>query len=256
MLLFIVIVGLVLPTLPVARPVTAQVLLAPRIGRSLAAPIQRKALFLSSMARFEPTRSADMMSINTSLTTAGYTVTYLKDSAVTLNVLTTQLNNYEVVIWRTDAYEQSHIDYWYVGQLADMATIGSYSSDFASGALDGSHGVLGVSAAYLGDHLSQNSLSNVKVMIIVSSMSAQIAGFFLANGVQSAIEFSGPISLQFNWIDYLTSAMVRYLASGYDVADAVSNVIVPMITMQLEDELDSMQIPLVAYAGNVGVTIV
>jgi hypothetical protein len=87
-------------------------------------------------------------------------------------------------------------------------------------------------------------------------MSSQIAGFFIASGAKSAIEFAGPISNQFNWVDYLTSYIVEYLASGYDVADAVSNVITPMITMQLESELDSMYIPLVTVAGNVGVTIV
>jgi hypothetical protein len=207
------------------------------------------------MERFEPMRSSDMASITDSLANAGYSVTYLKDTAVTLSVLMTQPNSYQVVIWRTDVYDENHVDYWYIGQLADNPTVQSYASDFASGALDGSRGVLGASAGYFSSHLSRNSFSNVRLIVVISSMSAEIAGLFVASGAQSAIEFSGPISLQFNWDDYLTSLIIRYLANGYDVADAVSDTVVPMMTMQLEDPLDSLQIPFVAYAGNASVTI-
>lgn len=249
-LLFIVIAGLILPTLPVARAFSPP--LVPPVPSSSA----HNAVIISSLDDFSPMRRVDIASINRSLTQAGYTVTYLKDGAVTLNLITTQLNNYEVIIWRTDAYEQAHTLYWYIGEIDNPATEQAYASDFTSGWLDGSHGILGASAGFFSNHFNTHTLANVKLMILVSSMSSVIAGYFVGAGARSVIEFSNTISLQFNWIDYLVSIIVRFLAAGYDVADAVSGTIVPLLTMILEDPLDSMQIPSVSCTGDYTVTIV
>lgn len=241
-MLFIIIASLILPTLSAANPVSAQV--------------QHKALILSSLERFAPMRGEDLMNIKSSLAQAGYTVTYLKDNAVTLNLLTTQLNNYEIIIWRTNVYEQAHNIYWYIGPVNDIATQQAYAPDFNSGWLDSSHGILGASADFFSNHFNQTAFSNVKLLIIISSMSSVIADSFVAAGARSVIDFAGIISLQFNWIDYLTSVIVMYLAQGYDVADAVSATIVPLLTMRLEDSLDSMLVPSVSYLGDYTVTIV
>ena len=190
-----------------------------------------------------------------SLTSAGYTVTYVKDGDVTVNFLTTQLNNYRVIIWRTDAYEHAHTVYWYLGQQVSQALRQAYASDLSSGELDSSDGVMGADVKFFNDSFNAGMLSNVRLLIIVSSMSSMLAPCFITAGVQSIIDFSNTIDMQFNWVDYLTTGIVRLLAEGYSVADAVSDVITPLLTMRLEDPLDAMEIPSVSYSGNYALTI-
>jgi len=246
--LFIAIVTLILPSLPMAHALSPQLPKAPP-------PASNRAVIISSLDEFSPMRKADLLSLNSSLTKAGYTVTYLKDGAVTVNLLTTQLNDYQVIIWRTDAYVHAHTVYWYIGQEVSQASKQVYASDFTSDELDSTDGILGANVAFFSNHFNSNTLPNVKLMIIVSSMSSMLAPYFVTAGVKTVIDFAGSIDLQFNWIDYLTTAIVKLLANGYSVADAVSDTIVPLLTMRLEDRLDAMQIPSVSYSGDYALTI-
>ncbi len=174
---------------------------------------------------------------------------------MTLNVLMT-LNNYQVVVWRSNIYAYNHITYFYVGQLNDPTTQLSYASDFASGWLDASRGFVGASVNFFTNHFGQNSLSNVKVMMLIFSDSDSIASIFLSAGAQAIIEFTGAFSQQFATADDLANGIFQYLAQGNDVADSVSNTIQPFQNMVLEDPLDSMNLPSVAYSGNSAITIV
>lgn len=248
--LLIVIAGLIMPILPVTHA------LAPALPLPVVSDNTRKAIIISSLDDFSPMRNIDVANLNSSLMQAGYTVTYLKDGAVTLDFMATQLNNYQIIIWRTQAYYQDHVLYWYIGQRDTRKAEQTYASDIASQWLDSSHGILGVSAAFFSNQFKPSTLSNVKLMIIVSSMSALIAEPLIAAGVKAIIDFSNAIDLEFNWIDYLTTMTVRYLADGNDVADAVSNTLVPLLTTMLRDPLDSVQIPSMAYTGDSGLTIV
>jgi len=241
MLLFIVIAGLIFPTMLAASPVSAET--------------QHKALILSPIDELAPMRSYDLMTINDSLTRAGYTVTYVADTAVTLNLITTQLDNYDVFIWRTNVYEHAHTIYYYVGQLDSATTAQSYAPDFASGSLDYSHGILGASIAFFSNHFGHNSLFNVKLVVLVSSMSSSIASIFLNAGAKSVINFTGVFSLQFGVVDYLTGVIIRFLSDGYNVADSVSNTMMPLLNLRLRDPLDSLTVPSVVYTGDYTVTI-
>ena len=248
--LFIVIASLIMPSLPLAHA------FAPAFPGLTPAPSTHNALIISSLDEFSPMRQQDVASFTNSLTQAGYAVTYLKDGAVTLNFLTTQLNNYEVIIWRTDAYEQAHTTYWYIGQQDSQGIEQAYTSDLASGSLDSSHGIVGAGVEFFSNHFTTNTLPNVKLMIIVSSMSAFIASSFLNSGVKAIIDFSGVINLQFNWVDYLTTIVVEYLADGLSVSDAIDATYSPFLTMILHDPLDTMYIPPVSYAGDSALKIV
>lgn len=248
--LLIVIAGLIMPILPVAHG------FAPALPPPVPSDNTHNAIIISSLDDFSPMRDVDVASLNSSLMRAGYTVTYLKDGAVTLNFMATQLNNYQIIIWRTQAYEQDHVLYWYIGQRDSKQAEQTYASDIASEWVDSSHGILGVSAAFFSNQFQPNTLSNVKLMIIVSSMSALIAQPLITAGVKAIIDFSGNIDLEFNWVDYLTTLTVSYLADGNTVADAVNNTIVPLITTILRDPLDSMDVPPMAYTGASGLTIV
>jgi hypothetical protein len=212
-------------------------------------------LILSPIDELAPMRTYDLLTINGSLTRAGYTVTYVADTAVTLDLITTQLNNYELIIWRTNVYEHTHTIYYYIGQLDSAATAEAYASEFASGSLDYSHGFLGASIDFFSNHFGHNSLSNVKLVVLVSSMSSSIASIFLNAGVESVINFAGVFSLQFGIVDYLTGVILRFLSEGYNVADSVSNTMMPLLNLRLRDPLDSLTVPSVVYTGDYTVTI-
>jgi hypothetical protein len=248
--LFIVIASLLFPTLPLAHA------MAPPLPGLAPAPATKNAVIISSLDEFSPMRNQDIESFNESLMQAGYTVTYVKDGAVTVDFLTNHLNDYQVVIWRTDAYEYAHSVFWYLGQQDSNGLDQTYATSIASGWLDDSHGIIGAGVGFFSNLFPVNSLSNVKLMIILSSMSEIISGYFLSAGVKSIIDFSGRVDFQFNWVDYVTTIVVSYLSEGYDVGDAVSNTIVPLITMILRDPIDTLQIPPMTFDGDPAVTIV
>jgi hypothetical protein len=250
--LFIVIAVLIVSSLPMAHA------FAPPMPGLSPAPSTRNALILSSLDEFSPMRSQDIASFTDSLTQAGYNVTYLKDGAVTLNFLLTQLNNYQVIIWRTDAYENglSHRDYWYIGQQATKGIDQTYASDLASESLDNRDGILAAGVDFFSNHFTTNTLTNVKLLVLLSSMSTIIASSFLNAGVKAIIDFSGMVNFQFNWVDYLTTYVVQYLASGLSVSGAIYATYSPFQTMILRDPLDSMYIPAISYSGDPSVTIV
>ena len=253
--MFIVITSLILPTILNASSVSAQFSLVPGPPRFASGQSQRNALILSPISSYDPWRPEDLASIENALTQAGYNVTYVENTAVTLNLLTTQLNNYNVVIWRSQVYEHNHIIYYLVGQMNDPTTQQAYASDFSSGWIDDSNGILGASIDFFTNHISQGSLPNVKLMILIASMSDSLASTFLSAGVRSIIEFTGVFSMQFGFADDIVTGIVEYLAQGNSVANSVALVINPYHDIVLEDPLDSPNIPNVAYTGDSTVTI-
>jgi hypothetical protein len=200
-------------------------------------------------------RKTDIDSFNQSLTEAGYSVTYVKDGNVTVDFIVNHLNDYQVIIWRTAPYVQDHVYYWYLGQQDNRGLDQTYANDIASQLLDNSHGVLGASVAFFTKYFGPNTLSNVKLIILVSDMSALFATSFITAGAKSVIDFVDNVDLQFNWSDYLTTIMVRFLANGESVENAVSDTITPLQTMILRDSLDSMVVPDVATLGDAGLVI-
>ncbi len=253
--MFIVIASFILPTVLNASSVSAQPSLIPSPPHLASGQSQPGALILSPISVYDPWRPEDLVGIQNALTQAGYSITDLENTAVTLDVLTTQMNNYQVVIWRSNVYEHNHITYFYVGQLNDPTTQLSYASDFASGYLDASHGILGASVSFFSNHFGQNSLSNIKVMMLISSDSDSIASIYLSAGAQSIVDFTGIFSLEFGTADDLAYGIFAYLAQGNSVANSVSNTIQPFQNMVLEDPLDSLNLPSVAYSGNSAITI-
>jgi hypothetical protein len=252
MLLFIVIAGLILPAILPASPVAAQFQLP---ANPISTQAQRKALILSPVNELVPMRNLDLSNINNSLTLAGYTVTYAADTAVTLNLVTTQLNAYDIIILRTNVYDHFHTTYYYIGQLDSSATALSYASDFATGALDNSHGHLGASISFFYNHFGHGSLSNVRLVVLVTSMASSLASIFVNAGVKSVINFDGVFSLQFGVVDYVTGVVIRFLARGYDVADSVSLTMAPFLNLNLRDPIDYLSVPSLVYTGDYTVTI-
>lgn len=187
----------------------------------------------------------------------GYNATYLVDGQITIDFLLSNLNNYSIVIWRTNSYNAMHTDYWYIGELADSALQQKYASDFAAGWLNAHSGVVGMSYDFIKHHFARNSLSRVKLLIFIGSFANSIATEFLAAGVSTVIFTSGLISLQSGLVDDLTASIMNNLAQGKDVESAVYATVSPFNQgTQPEDPLDSTYATPFWFIGDGSLTIV
>lgn len=230
----------------VAFPLTAAV--------QVQAQPQGKAVILSSMNQVAPI-GPYYQSWNYYLTQSGYQVTFKADRAVTLDFLTTQLNNYDIVIWRTNQYTYHHVVYWYVGQIADSVTLNKYAADFARGWVNFNAGVLGITTDFLNEYFSPGTLSKVKLMILISSNSITISNYFINAGAKASVSVNGLISLTFGLIDDQTNALLAYLSTGDTVLDAVYSVVNPYAKTTYRDPLDSFYSPPFWFSGDGALTI-
>jgi len=215
---------------------------------------QRKAVILSSLDALAP-MGYYATTLKYDLAHAGYQVSFLSNSAVTLDFLTTQLNNYEVIVWRTNTYSFAHTTYWYVGQTVNLAAERKYADDFEQGRINGNAGVLGISIQFLSEHLQTNSLENVKLVVLISSNSVLIASYFIKAGVKAVISCNGSITLAFGQIDDLTGTLFYYLASGNTVFASVYNTAAPFSSLESRDPLDSVYSPPFWFTGDGGIRI-
>lgn len=215
---------------------------------------QGKALILSSLEKYVPMGYSE--TVKKYLTKAGRNVTFVRDAAVTLDLLTTELNNYDVIIWRTNAYDWAHTTYWYVGELSNRATLSAYASDFEAGWIDNTNGILGVSVEFFLNHFDSGSLSNVKLIVLVSSLSSSIATVLLGAGAKSAIAYVESFSLYFGMIDFATALVFGYLTNGLTVENSVEITITRFRNVRVADPLDSKYVPPISSLGDGTLAIV
>jgi hypothetical protein len=215
---------------------------------------QRKALVISSVNKMVPMRYYAQLTINY-LKNSGYNVTFLTDNAVKVDFLLNHLNDYDVVIWRTNTYTWAHEEYWYVGERTNAATELKYASDFAAGWLNDRTGVIGFGTAFATNHFSVNALGHIKLIVLISSDGDVLAPELITAGVSSVIFCNGHISLQFGLIDDLTTLLTSYLASGESVFNSVYDTVSPFNNAKPKDPLDSSYAPPFWFAGNGALTI-
>lgn len=220
----------------------------------IAAQTQRKAVILSSLENLAPMGIYRNL-IAGQLQRSGYDVTFLAGKSVTIDFLLNRLNNYAVVIWRTNLYNYNHANYWYVGEWDNPTTEQKYASDFAAGWINANAGILGVNMDFFSNHLSSGSLGNVKLAILESSMSNVLAPFLIDAGIRSAIYCNGLITLTFGTMDDLTGLLMNYLVSGQDVSDAIYNTVSPFNNAQPNDQLDTSYAPPFWFIGDSTLTI-
>jgi hypothetical protein len=247
---------------PILLPILLTLLIASCTFRVDAAAIrpraqpQNQALVLSSLNETVPMGNYATNLIYY-LKHAGFAVTYLTDSMITIDFLVNNLNNYSLVIWRTNTFNWVHVNYWYVGEKINSATEEKYASDFASGGLNDKTGIFGVDLDFMNAHFGPNSLNQVKLMIFISSQGNSVAPVFINAGVSSVIFCNGVISLQFGLIDDLTVQIVNYLTRGEDVNSAVYDTVSPFDQGQTpNDPLDTTYAPPFWFAGDGTLTIV
>ena len=218
---------------------------------------QGQALVLSSMNETVPmgNYATDLIHY---LNSGGYNVTYLTDGAVTVDFLLNNLNHYSVVIWRTNTFNWVHTTYWYLGEKNNDGVEQKYASDFASGWLNDHTGVVGITPDFVTNHFGPNTLTGVKLLMLMASQGNSIAPQFLTAGVSTIIYCNGAITLQFGLFDDLTVQMTAYLVAGETVYDAVYNTISPFDQGQQQQQpiyLDTTYAPPFWFIGNDSLTI-
>lgn len=214
------------------------------------------ALIMSSLDNIEPFGYYET-TIAEGLQAIGYSVTVLKNTEVTVGLLMSGLNNYNIIIWRTDTYQWAHRTYWYVGQIASSTALSDYAADFADNVLDGHAGTIGVSLQFFQEYFLSGSLSNVKLAFLLFSISDSVASAFLQAGAQSVVFCVSSISLQFGVVDDLANQILSYLTAGDTLSEAVWSTVSPYLSnMPPEDPaLDPTYAPPFWYIGNGSLTI-
>ena len=185
------------------------------------------------------------------LTHLGYQVTELTNQNVTVNFLLTQLNNYSIVIWRTNTYTWKHIEYWYVGQLDTPALEIQYANDFANGFMNGNAGILGINLNFFTEHFTSGMLNNVQLMVVLATDSDAFAQTLITAGAGTVIFANGQVDLSFGQNDDLMTQVIASLYMGQNVYNAVYGVVSPFIqNANTEDPLDTSYSPPFWYQGD------
>jgi hypothetical protein len=116
-----------------------------------------------------------------------------------------------------------------------------------------SNGMLAVSANFLSSNFGPTSLSNVKLAILISSMSITIAQIFINAGVRTTIDFFSPINAPLSLFDWVTESLVDYLTTGSTVSDAVSKT---LYNFDYGSTPDDSYLPPLSFLGDGNLLIV
>jgi hypothetical protein len=216
----------------------------------LASSTQKNAVILSSLDQVYPMGQYEKDDAYY-LTKLGYNVTFLTDKEVTVNFLLTQLNSYSVIIWRTNTYTWKHVEYWYVGELANSGLETTYANDFAEGWMNGNAGIVGISLNFFSNHFTAGMLSNVKLMFLDSSDSIGYSTVFNNAGAKVVVFCNGAVDLGFGLLDNLTTQVIADMSTGQNVYTAVYGAVSPFVqNSNPEDNLDSNYVPPFWYLGD------
>ena len=217
-----------------------------------------RVLILSSVESQYPMQY--IVEVTAELQQAGYNVTFVKGAAITVSFITTQLDKYDIVIWRTGMYVLGNTTYWYLGEQANQTTQAAYAGAISIRTIDVSNGMLAVSADFLSSNFGPKSLANVKLAILISSMSITIAQIFILAGVKTTIDFyqqeslpgesvNPPLSL-FDWV---TQSLVSSLTTGSTVSDSIAKAI---YNYEYVSSLNDIYLPPISFLGDGNLQIV
>jgi hypothetical protein len=188
--------------------------------------------------------------VTTELKDAGYNVTFLSSNTVSLNLFTaTQLDQYDIIIWRTDSYILGNTTYWYLG-LQNNET---YSGAVGIRTIAVSNGMLAVDADFFSNNFAPNSLTHVKLAILMSSMSITIAQSLIAAGVKTTIDLYQSLAAPASLLDWVTWSLVGYLTTGNDVRDSIYKTI---YNYEYVGSQDDSYLPPLQFLGNGNLQIV
>jgi len=230
----------------------ALAIFAPPLGSMpISPPNAPRALILSSTQNQSPMLYVDR--VTAELKQAGYNVTFLNSNTISLNLFTpAQLDQYDIVIWRTDTYTLGNTTYWYLGEQNNE----SYAGAIGIRTIMVSNGMLAVSQNFITDNFPQNSLTHVKLAILMSSMSITLAQPLIAAGVKATIDLYEAVDWTIappSLLDWVTWSLVGYLTTGNDVRDSVYKTI---YYYEYAGSIDDTTLPPISFLGNGNLQIV
>ena len=209
---------------------------------------QPRVLILSSTQNQSPMLYVDR--VTSELKDAGYNVTFLSSNTITLNLFTAaQLDQYDIIIWRTDNYVLGNTTYWYLG-LQNNET---YAGAIGIRTIEISNGMLAVDANFFSNSFAPNSLTHVKLAILMSSMSITIGQALLAAGVKTTIDLYQSLQAPPSLLDWVTWSLVGYLTTGSDVSDSIYKTI---YNYEYVSSIDDSYLPPISFLGNGNLQIV
>jgi len=175
---------------------------------------------------------------------AGYNVTFLSGSSITVSLVTTQLDRYDVVIWRTDSFVLGENTYWYLGEQNNQT---NFEGAIGIGMVAVSNGMVAVSQGFFTNTFGPNSLAHMKLAILISSMSITIAQTLIAAGVTTTIDFYQNLDAPASLFDWVTQSLVGYMATGSTVSAAIYKTV---YNYEYAGSLDDSYLPPISYLGN------
>jgi hypothetical protein len=209
---------------------------------------QPRALILSSTQNQYPMLYADR--VTTELKEAGYNVTFLSSSTISLNLFTaTQLDQYDIIIWRTDSYILGNTTYWYLG-LQNNET---YTGAIGIRSIAVANGMLAADADFFSYSFAPNSLTHVKLAILMSSMSMTIAQSLITAGVKTTIDLYQNLIAPASLLDWVTWSLIGYLTTGNDVRDSIYKTI---YNYEYVSSQEDSYLPPLQFLGNGNLQIV
>jgi hypothetical protein len=230
----------------------ALAIFVPSLGSMPISPSnQPRALIISSTQNQYPMLYADR--VTTELKEAGYNVTFLSSSTISLGLFTAaQLDQYDIIIWRTDSYVVGDTTYWYIGEQNNE----TYAGAIGIKTIAVSNGMLAVNANFFNNTFGPESLTHVKLAILMSSMSITIAQALIAAGVKTTIDLYQTIDWTVappSMLDWVTWSLVGYLTTGSDVSDSIYKTI---YNYEYGTYTQSGYLPPLAFLGNGNLQIV
>jgi len=224
----------------------------PPLGSTPISPSnQPSALIVSSTQNQSPMLYLDR--VTAELKQAGYNVTFLNSNTITLNLFTAaQLDQYEIIIWRTDTYMLGNTMYWYLGEQNNE----SYAGSIGVRTIAVTNGMLAVNQQFFKTNFAPNSLSHIQLAILMSSMSITIAQSLIAAGVKATIDLYQAIDWTIappSLLDWTTWSLIGYLTTGNDVSDSVYKTI---YNYDFTGSISDSSLPPISYLGNGSLQIV
>jgi hypothetical protein len=177
----------------------------------------KQAVFLSPMERWMPTW--DLEGYVFYLERAGYDVDVLLNENVSISFLKTGLANYDIIILRTDSFDDEGASYYCSGEPVTAKTRATFAAEILSGEIQ--VGVcVGFTAAFLKHNYPANSL-RPGLAFAIGSLTADFSSLFLEGGCSAFVGYNDLLSLQWGRLDALSIGLLRYLSQGYTVGDAL-----------------------------------
>lgn len=188
-------------------------------SQAVAAPsstaTSKQAVILSPLESwFETWNMASYVSL---LEHAGYHVDVLLNNQVSISFLKTGLSKYDLIILRTDLFNDESLTYFCSGEPVTSETKGTFASEISGKEL-GLGVCLGFSILFLQHNYANGTLHGL--VYALGGGTAELSGEFLRAGSSVFIGYDQAFSLQWGRMDAYSQQFLKYLVRGYSVKDA------------------------------------